>query len=110
MNRRGTSLLNEGFLLGDIKQHTMSTNCITLDEQILIKLSQAFHNICRDAIEGYYNDDFFLDDQDGKKRLCTILMNLHGEFAKTLHQKGATWKILERPLKFRLSRRTLPRL
>jgi GTPase SAR1 family protein len=67
----------------------------TIDEQrsFLIELSESFQNICRDAVAGHYDHDFFRGDVDGERRLCANLMNKHFEFAKSLRRKGASWKI-----------------
>lgn len=68
----------------------------TIDEQrsFLIELSESFQNICRDAVAGHYDHDFFRGDVDGERRLCANLMNKHFEFARSLRRKGASWKII----------------
>lgn len=70
----------------------------TSDEQqnFLIELSQSFHTICRDAIGGHYDHDFFRSDAGGETRLCSNLMNKHFAFAQTLRRKGATWKVSDK--------------
>jgi GTPase SAR1 family protein len=67
----------------------------TIDEQrgFLIELSESFQNICRDAVAGHYDHEFFQGDVDGERRLCANLLNKHFEFAKSLRKKGASWKI-----------------
>jgi len=67
----------------------------TIDEQrgFLIELSESFQNICRDAVAGHYDHEFFQGDEDGERRLCANLMNKHFKFAKSLRKEGASWKI-----------------
>jgi GTPase SAR1 family protein len=67
----------------------------TMDEQrsFLIGLSESFQNICRDAVAGHYDHDFFRGDVNGERHLCANLMNKHFEFARSLRRKGALWKI-----------------
>jgi hypothetical protein len=62
-------------------------------QSFLIELSESFQNICRDAVAGHYDHDFFRGDVDGERRLCANLMNKHFEFARSLRRKGASWKI-----------------
>jgi GTP-binding protein EngB required for normal cell division len=94
-------------LLEDIESRIRATKAIrdklgpgrtTAWEQrnYLIELSQSFYTICRDAIGGHYDHEFFREDLDESRRLCANLMNKHFEFAKTLRKKGASWKISDK--------------
>jgi GTPase SAR1 family protein len=69
----------------------------TIDEQrsFLIELSESFQNICRDAVAGHYDHDFFRGDMGGERCLCANLMNKHFEFASSLRTKGASWRITQ---------------
>ncbi len=64
-------------------------------QHYLIELSESFHTICRDAIGGHYNHEFFKEDPDKSKRLCANLINNHFEFANSLHEVGASWRIVD---------------
>lgn len=92
-------------LLEEIESRLRTTQAVSeklgpgrtkIDEQqsFLIRISESFSTICRDAIRGHYDHDFFRNDTDGAKRLCANLMNKHFKFAKALRKKGASWKIV----------------
>jgi GTPase SAR1 family protein len=59
----------------------------------LISLSQSFQTLCRDAVRGDYENEFFQADSNPKRRLCATVMNMHFAFAKTMQKNGATWLI-----------------
>ena len=59
----------------------------------LISLSQSFQTLCRDAVRGDYENQFFQADSNPKRRLCANVMNMHFGFAKTMRKNGATWLI-----------------
>lgn len=59
----------------------------------LVSLSESFHAICRDAVRGDYDHDFFRNDSNPERRLCANVMNLHFEFATTIRNQGAMWRV-----------------
>jgi GTP-binding protein EngB required for normal cell division len=59
----------------------------------LVSLSQQFQAICRDAIRGDYEHEFFRDDLNPERRLCAMVMNMHFEFAKNMRKSGARWLV-----------------
>jgi hypothetical protein len=61
--------------------------------EFLISLSQTFQTICRDAVKGDYDHEFFQDDANPERRLCANVMNMHFDFASTIRKNGATWLI-----------------
>jgi GTPase SAR1 family protein len=65
------------------------------DEQksFLTELSQTFQRICRDAVRGNCEDEFFLVDTDSERRLCANVMNKHFDFANDMRENGANWII-----------------
>jgi GTPase SAR1 family protein len=66
-----------------------------IDEQrsFLISLSQLFQTICRDAVRGDYDHEFFEDDSNPERRLCASVMNMHFKFAQNIRRNGAAWLI-----------------
>jgi hypothetical protein len=61
--------------------------------EFLITLSQNFQTICRDAVRGDYDHEFFQADTDPGRRLCANVMNMHFEFASKIRKDGASWLI-----------------
>ena len=59
----------------------------------LISLSQSFQTICRDAVKGDYDHDFFQSDSNPERRLCANVMNMHFNFAKNMRKNGANWLV-----------------
>jgi hypothetical protein len=59
----------------------------------LISLSQSFQNICRDAVRGDYDHEFFQGDSNAERRLCAKVMNMHFGFANNIRKNGASWLI-----------------
>jgi hypothetical protein len=62
-------------------------------QEFLISLSQSFHTICRDAVRGDYDHEFFQDDSNPERRLCANVMNMHFDFAKNIRKNGASWLV-----------------
>jgi hypothetical protein len=58
-----------------------------------MSLSQTFQNICRDAVRGDYEHEFFQGDANPERRLCANVMNMHFSFASTMRKNGASWLI-----------------
>lgn len=61
--------------------------------EFLISLSQMFQTICRDAVRGDYDHEFFQVDVDPERRLCANVMNMHFEFASKIRKDGASWLV-----------------
>jgi len=59
--------------------------------KFLISLSQTFQTICRDAVKGDYDQEFFRGDLNPERRLCATVMNMHFEFAKNIRKEGSSW-------------------
>jgi hypothetical protein len=68
----------------------------TIDGQrnFLIRLSQEFQIICKDAMEGFYDDQFFKENVD-EKLLSTNVINKHTKFGVEFRQNGAFWNITD---------------
>ena len=62
-------------------------------KEFLITLSQSFQTICRDAVRGDYDHEFFRDDSNPERRLCANVMNMHFNFASNMRQNGASWLV-----------------
>jgi GTPase SAR1 family protein len=62
-------------------------------QQFLMSLSQTFQNICRDAVRGDYEHEFFQGDANPERRLCANVMNMHFSFASNMRKNGASWLI-----------------
>lgn len=98
-------------LIGDIEQGSASCEAAleklgparaAIEEQrtLLLDLSEAFQNLCRDAIKGPYNDPFFGDGliAAGKeKRLRAVVRNMQIDFAEIIRTQGCKWEIVEKP-------------
>lgn len=93
-------------LLADIERRMSATESARdkigpgrqkLEEQkdFLIDLSDKFQQICRSAVRGDYDHEFFRNDPDGEKRLCANVMKQHSEFANKLRAEGAKWNIVD---------------
>ncbi|MCJ1465027.1 hypothetical protein MMC07_003642 [Pseudocyphellaria aurata] len=72
----------------------------TIEEQrkLLIDLSEEFQNLCRDAINGPYDNPFFGDvlTAAGKeKRLRAVVRNMQIDFAEIIRTQGSKWDIVE---------------
>jgi hypothetical protein len=61
--------------------------------EFLISLSQTFQTICRDAVKGDYDHDFFQGDANPERRLCATVMNMHFDFASNIRKNGASWLV-----------------
>jgi hypothetical protein len=61
--------------------------------EFLISLSQTFQSICRDAVKGDYDHEFFQGDANPERRLCASVMNMHFDFASNIRKNGASWLI-----------------
>lgn len=61
--------------------------------QFLISLSETFLSICRDAVKGDYDHEFFQGDANPERRLCASVMNMHFDFATNIRKNGASWLI-----------------
>ena len=70
---------------------------VTLNEQraFLIKVSQEFHILSKDAINGQYSNPFFTDHFPVERRLCALIANSHNDFETRLWKKGSRWIILK---------------
>lgn len=62
--------------------------------EFLISLSQSFQSLCRDAIRGNYEHEFF-QGSEVERRLCATIMNKHFQFATQMQKHGATWNMFE---------------
>jgi hypothetical protein len=59
--------------------------------QFLLRLSESFQTLCRAAIDGNYDHGFFRDpssDDEGSKRLRSIVQNLNLGFSKLIGSSG----------------------
>jgi GTPase SAR1 family protein len=68
---------------------------IEQQRSFLISLSQSFQTICRDAVRGDYDHEFFQGDSNAERRLCAKVMNMHFDFASKMRKNGASWLIDE---------------
>lgn len=73
---------------------------VTIDEQrtFLFEFSQTFQDLCRDAINGHYDDPFFgngLSKEGEEKRLRSVVRNKQIDFADAIRTKGRRWIISE---------------
>jgi hypothetical protein len=66
---------------------------INEQRSFLISLSQSFQTICRDAVRGDYDHEFFQDDSNPERRLCASVMNMHFNFAQNIRENGAAWLV-----------------
>lgn len=66
-----------------------------LDQQrsFLISLGQSFQTICRDAVRGDYEHEFFQKDSNPERRLCASVMDMHFSFASNIRKTGAKWLV-----------------
>ncbi|PMD54742.1 uncharacterized protein K444DRAFT_539458 [Hyaloscypha bicolor E] len=64
-------------------------------QEFLMSLSQTFQNVCRDAVRGDYEHEFFQGDANPERRLCANVMNMHFSFANNMRKNGASWLIDE---------------
>ena len=65
----------------------------TIEEQrhFLLKLSQSFHALCKEAIEGNYDEKYYRDKSAGQeysKRLRAVVQNLSRDFSELMRNKG----------------------
>lgn len=91
-------------LVEDIKGHILTAKSI-LDKlgpsrkepeeqrSFLISLSQTFQTICRDAVRGDYDHQFFQTNAGPERRLCANVMNMHFDFAREMRSDGASWLV-----------------
>jgi hypothetical protein len=70
---------------------------VTPEEQraFLIRISQEFQILSKDAINGQYSNSFFADRLPAKRRLCAVIANSHDNFGNSLRENGARWIISE---------------
>jgi len=77
--------------MSKILQKKLGPSRAHLEEQrlFLIELSQSFQSVCRDAVRGDYDHEFFHVDESPERRLCATVMN----FANDLRSNGAAWDV-----------------
>ena len=70
---------------------------VTAEEQraFLIRVSQEYQILCKDAINGQYSNNFFKDHLPAKRRLCAVIANSHDDFGNSMRENGAKWVISE---------------
>ncbi|KAI4088874.1 MAG: hypothetical protein LQ339_008648 [Xanthoria mediterranea] len=70
---------------------------VTPEEQraFLIRISQEFQILSKDAIIGKYSNPFFKDHLPAKRRLCAVIANSHDDFGTSLRENGARWIVSE---------------
>ena len=70
---------------------------VTPEEQraFLIRVSQEFQILSKDAVNGQYSNPFFKDYVPAKTRLCAVIANSHDRFGTSLRESGARWIISE---------------
>lgn len=70
---------------------------VTPEEQraFLIRISQEFQILSKDAINGQYSNSFFADRLPAKRRLCAVIANSHDNFGNSLRENGARCIISE---------------
>ncbi|TKA65559.1 hypothetical protein B0A49_06862 [Cryomyces minteri] len=70
----------------------------TIEEQraFLIDLSDGFQSLCKAAIRGDFEDDFFADGSLADRRLSAMFSNKGVGFEKPIRTQGRQWKIVER--------------
>jgi hypothetical protein len=57
----------------------------------LLRLSESFQTLCKAAIDSNYDHGFFRDpslDDEGSKRLRSVVQNLNLEFSKLMGSSG----------------------
>ena len=69
---------------------------VTPEEQraFLIRISQEFQILSKDAVNGQYSNTFF-KDVPAKRRLCAVIASSHDHFGTSLRESGARWIISE---------------
>jgi hypothetical protein len=69
---------------------------ITLDDQkdFYVDLSDEFQKLCKAAVKGDYDDDFFADSSLPSRRLSAMIANMGMGFANNVGIEGAQWKIV----------------
>ena len=60
----------------------------------LISLSTKFSYLCREAVRGIYDDDFFKGSIGHESKLCATVLNAHEEFARMVSENGCRWTIV----------------
>ena len=70
---------------------------VTPEEQraFLIRVSQEFQILSKDAINGQYSNPFFKVHLPAKRRLCAVIANSHDDFGTSLRENGARWIVSE---------------
>ena len=64
--------------------------------QYLLGLSEQFQRLCKPAIDGNYDDEFFgnpSSDEEYRKRLRAVVQNLNRDFSHIMHIRGHHRKI-----------------
>lgn len=68
--------------------------------QYLIQISQAFSELIKAAVDGFYNDPFFgsaKDDEGYHKRLRAVIQEILTDFKDVMNDKGCRKKIIDDP-------------
>ena len=68
-----------------------SRSTVEEQRQYLLELSEYFQALCKPAIDGNYDDEFFGDpssDEEYRKRLRAVVQNLNRDFSNLMHNKG----------------------
>ncbi|KAL9002660.1 MAG: hypothetical protein Q9188_004427 [Gyalolechia gomerana] len=70
---------------------------VTPEEQraFLIRVSQEFQILSKDAINGQYSNPFFKEQLPAQRRLCAVIANSHDDFGTSLRENGSRWIISE---------------
>ena len=75
----------------------LGSNYVTAEKQkaFLIKISQKYQILYKNAINDQYNNTFFKDHLSAKRCLCAVIANSHDDFETSLRENGAQWIISE---------------
>ena len=70
---------------------------VTPEEQraFLIRVSQEFQILLKDAINDQYSNLFFKNHLSAKRHLCAVIVNSHDDFRTSLWENEAWWIILK---------------
>lgn len=60
----------------------------------LVEVAVKFERLARDAVNGYYKDDFFGKLHEEERKLRSLLRNLNKAFSITLQEKGSAMTII----------------
>ena len=83
--------------LSDLEKLGQPLSSVRDQKMFLMELSQDFQSLCRSAVDGLYDGDFFTEEVTvaaQEKRLRARVRNMQMDFAEEIRTRGSKWTVV----------------